>query len=523
MRKSLYVVIFFFVVFLSATVSRAEKCSKCGKEADLDNVDSLELEFRQMYLDKVKDYISSKHSGLINSNSLLTMDILCELFNIPARKALYEDDDTFELLKQAEDQLQAERMNKSIGDTLPYEKVRADIRDTLPGLRLEDDFQGWLYEAPQNGVIGFALNDLKVKPEVKIERVCNKCRMFELDLNYNELKSLNIKLPTNIQLALKLDKIVKSSDIVILLSTMNAADHLLQSYLRLFSNERFVLGLDAYDGSPDWSNPEINKQVLEAVHETINKQCDNNFPPVLSTLITEFGFPTLTFDKYHPTRSHVHSIRFPYGSVDFANMRENIVSFLEARCPNAVCFGAATAITHLANYPDYDKLLEQHYDLLKTAHEQCYTDGRMIPTLEEFKTSGQRIAHVMSYSLIDAKVVRDIMTDKICNYYKAINSSPYYKVPFILLLDEQYGVWVKKRKRDYSYMVHKYSDSEKEMLIQNLIKDKLSKMGLKNQKVTTILVECGPPTIFSKEKNELLNDYCLDFVVRANRLPSYNF
>ncbi|QSH41424.1 hypothetical protein P0136_08120 [Lentisphaerota bacterium ZTH] len=516
MRKSLYAVILFFVVFLSASVSRAEKCSKCGEETDLDGTDTIEFEFRQMYLDKVNDYISSKHSGLINSNSLLTMNVLCELFNIPARKELYKDTGTFELLEQAEGHLQAERISKSIGDTLPYEKVRADIRDTLSGLRLNDDFQNWPFEAPQNAVVGFESND----PEVERERVCKKCGMFTLNLNYKGISTHNIKLPTNIQLALKLDKIVKSSDIVILLSTMNAADNLLLSYLRLFSNERFVLGLDAYDGSPDWSNPELNEQVFQAVHETINKQYDD-FTPNLSRLITELGFPTLSFYKYHPNKSYVCGIRSASGNDGYASIRENIVNFLEARCPNAVCFGAATPITHLGDYQtDYDKFVEQYYDLMKTAHEQCHKGDSKFPALEKLKTSEKWNAqNVMSWQFTAARVVRGIMTEKICNYYKAINSNPNYKVPFILLLDEQYGVWIKKVKGQYNCMVHKYSDTEKEMLIQNLIKDKLSKMGFNDLKVTTVCVNYGPQTIFSKEKNKLLNDYCLDFYVKANFFP----
>ncbi|QSH41800.1 hypothetical protein P0136_06165 [Lentisphaerota bacterium ZTH] len=514
MRKSLYVVIFFLVVFLLASISRAEECSKCGEETNVNGIDRLELEFRQMYLDKVKDYISSKHSGLINSNSLLTMNVLCELFDVPARKVFYREAATFELLEQAEAQLQTERMNKSIGDTLPYEKIRADIRDTMSGLRLNQRSINI-----QNAVLGFESNE----PQVEVERVCKNCRMLKLNLNDGCISSLNLKLPTNIQLALKLDKIVKSSDIVILLSTMNAADNLLLSYLRLFSNERFVLGLDAYDGSPDWSNPELNKQVFQAVHDTINKQYDD-FSPDLSSLITELGFPTLTFDKYFPTKSYGCCMRLPHGGHASASTRANLVNFVDARCPNAVCFGAATPITHLGDYrgdkdAGYDKLVEQHYDLIKTAHEQCYTDGRKVPTLEELKTSEKNNAQtVMSWQFTDAKVVRDIMTDKICNYYKAINSRTDHKVPLILLLDEQYGVWRKSVDDGYNqYMVHTYSDTEKKMLIQNLIKDKLS--DFKDLKVTTIYVEDGPQSIFSKEKNKLLNNYCLDFYVKANPLP----
>ncbi|QSH42361.1 hypothetical protein P0136_03160 [Lentisphaerota bacterium ZTH] len=510
MKRSLSIAFLFVVVFILSLISRAERCELCKVEIipdqdDSYNVDWAEFELRQMYLDKIKEYITSKHSTLIDSNELLTMDVLCELFNIPARDFIYEDKQTYNLLVHAENELQAKRMDQSIGNALTYERVRPDIRETLPELRFDD---GWFAEIlPENATLGFARDF----PEIETKTLCESCAFHNLTLSYNEdiIRGDVIKIPHNIQMALKLHKVVQSSNIIILLDKEGAADSLMLSYLNLFNNERFVLGLDAYDESPDWSDPKLNDEVAEVVWKSINDACEDDFPADLSRLITEFGLPVLTFDKYYS------ATRLEYDSD--ACIRDNLVSFLETRCPNAVCFGVSTAVTHLRDHDSkYDKLVEENYNLIKLAFEELFginKDG--FPSVDRLKTAAKsNLTGNWAYLFMRTKAVRSKVVDKICNYYKSINKSSKKGIPFILLLNEDYGVVFDQFEND-TYMLKKYNKAQKEALIQNLIKDKLSDLGYDNLKIVTFYVCHGAQVIFSKEKNDLLEDFCLDYFVQA--------
>ncbi|QSH41802.1 hypothetical protein P0136_06155 [Lentisphaerota bacterium ZTH] len=510
MKRSLSIAFLFVVVFMSHLVSKAERCEVCQVEIipDQDNsfiVDSAEFELRQMYLDKIKDYITSKHSTLIDSDELLTMDVLCELFNIPARDFIYKDKQTYNLLVHAENELQAKRMDQSIGNALPYERIRPDIRETLPELGFDD---GWFAEElPENATMGFGRDF----PEIETKTLCESCAFHNLTLSYDEniIKHDVIKIPYNIQMALKLHQVVQSSDIVILLDSGCAADSLMLSYLYLFNNERFILGLDAYDESPDWSDPKLNDEVAEVVWKSINNACEGDFPADLSRLITEFGLPVLTFEKYYS------ATRVEYNS--HACIRDNLVRFLETRCPNAVCFGVSPAVTHLRHHDSkYDKLVEENYNLIKLAFEELFgTNKDGFISVDRLKTAAKsNLTGNWAYLFRKTKAVRSKVVDKICNYYKLINKSSKKGIPFILLLGKDYGVLFDEFEDD-SYMLKKYSKAQKEALIQNLIKDKLSDLGYDNLKIVTFFVCRGGQVIFSKEKNDLLEDFCLDYFVQA--------
>ncbi|QSH42393.1 hypothetical protein P0136_02995 [Lentisphaerota bacterium ZTH] len=499
MKRSLSIAFLFVVVFILPLISRAARCSICEKECETFPTDRVEFELRKKYLNEIEGYITSKHSKLINDNELLNIGALFELFNIPARKVLYKDAKTYDLLKQAESQMQAEKMRQSVGNTLPYDKVRPDIREgNLSSLTVSEcEFDGDL-------------------PEIERNRICASCGLYKLNLAYDNenISPYALKVPMNIQLALKLHKIVESSDLVILLSYQHAADDLLLSYIKLFNNEKFVLGLDAYDGSPDWSNPELYKKVFQAVHKTICNQCEG-FSQDLSRLVTEFGFPVLTFDKYHPNRTF-----FDINNAHYASVRDNLVNFLEARCPHAFCFGASTAITHLGDHhTEYDKLVEEHYGLIRAAYEQYYGDSEeevKIPTVEELKTTERyNMQNCMAWRFIQTKVVRNSLTDKICNYYQAFNKNAKNKIPFIILLDQKYGLWWD----DSDFILKSYTVTQRELLIQNLIKNKLTDMGFESSKVTTVYVDHGVQSIFSKEKNDLLADFSLDYYMECNKKP----
>ncbi|QSH40684.1 hypothetical protein P0136_11990 [Lentisphaerota bacterium ZTH] len=493
MRKSLYVSFFFVLVFLTSFISKAAECAICGQECKKDErhaTDRIEFEFRKEYFDHLKEYINLTHSQLIENNKFYTLDLLCELFLIPPRQGLYKDDNFLTFFKKIEDAFQAEKLRQSIGDILSYDKMRQDIKDTLTNLQLNNDRTE--FECPLDNFL-----DLD-----KIV-ICNECSLSRLSMFYDHIDEHAVKMPINIQLALRLDKIINNSDIVIVLGSRESADNLLLSYLKLFNNKRFVLGLDAYDDSPDWSNPKFGKEICQAVHETINKQCDDGFPIELSRLITEFGFPILTFEKYYPNRTRFKRALFR-DDLPAASVRSNLVSFLEARCPNAVCFGFSTALTHLLYLADYNKAVKDNYELIKKVYGGA---GQRPPSLKEIILWDKLRKFGAQHNLSLSKVVRLEMVEKICRYFNAINKG---EIPFVILVDRAYGLWFDPM--DYHIALNAYSKTKNQLLIQNLIKEKLGH----RKKVTTIYVNKGPAAIFSKEKNDFLSNFCLDYVISVN-------
>ncbi|QSH40678.1 hypothetical protein P0136_12020 [Lentisphaerota bacterium ZTH] len=502
MRKSLCISIIYVIIFAGSFISKAATCAICSQEYDKPehcSADFVEYEFRKLYEKQIKEYIQSEHVELIADT--LDLNTLCELYNIPARQMFYSYSNTYGLLKNAEEKLQAKRLKQSVGDILPYDKIRKDIKDTLSDLQINENRTGF---------------ECTCLPEIDERKICSSCSLCKLSLDYDkEVNPDAVKMPVNIQLALKLEEIVKNSDVVVLLGRQHYADLLLLSYLKLFSNKRFVLGLDAYDPQLDWTDPELNKQVFQAVHDTINMQY-NDFSPYLSRLITNLGYPILNYEKYFYSKNYFDG-RF-FRNAHYASVRENLVSFLDARCPNAVCFGVSTALTQLKCLRSYDTAIEVNYDLLKDAYEDL---GKPVPTLKEaLHEERTTILTGMTWAEFPkSKTVRQRMVDKIGSYFRAVNRPGEPKVPFIILLEDIYGLWMDESDR----VPEKYTAGQKQLLIQNLIKEKLINLGFKDadKKVTTVLVPQlvigARGAIFSKEKNDFLNDLCLDYVVSVNR------
>ncbi|QSH41426.1 hypothetical protein P0136_08110 [Lentisphaerota bacterium ZTH] len=496
MNKIMNASFIFVLFFMTGMTLRAEECVLCGNQCSIGDskvTDSVEFELRKMYLEKIKEYIRSTHSELLKSDNIFDLDKLCELYNIPARKGVYQDDELFTLFSEVENQMQSRRLEGSIGDSLPYEKIRPDIKNTTLKLGLgQSDFE--MLESDSN---------------IDTITVCNECSLCESLFSYNFTDYSSAKTPLNIQLALKFDRIVNGSDVIILLGAGNVAQFFLD-YLKLFSNKSFVLGIDFYDGSPDWSNPDLNAEITRLVHETIVKDCEN-FPADLSSLIIEYGFPVLSFEKYFPAKLHPNAV----SSSTFFDHYDSVVSFLDARCPNAVCFGTATALTQLAHLVNYEKAIEDNYRLLEEASKELNIEA---VSIDEAKTSKKTELQGYKFyaQMISTKVCRQKVADKVCHYFYAVNKGNNKKTPFILLLNGGYGLL----RNPSTFHLEKYTTQQRQLLIQNLIKEKLHEMNVEDAKVTAIYVSTlgtRASRLFSKEENAFLNDFCLDYVMVVDR------
>ncbi|QSH41422.1 hypothetical protein P0136_08130 [Lentisphaerota bacterium ZTH] len=495
MKKSFSIVFLFTFTMIFCLSLKAEvKCAQCGKmvsETVCQRMDTTEIEFRKLYLDIINNFTFKEHSELLDKYSgTLNQDMLNEIYHIPAREGLFKESETEMMAKAVEAEFQEKRLVKSVGDCLPYEVVRKDIKESSSGLSLPSESEV------------FEFNDDGYDDIIDTQQVCEHCRMGTLQ--YDDPDNAKCILPRNIQLALRLDRIVNDSDITIIFydNAISSLNNLLLSYYNLFSNKRFVLGIDSFDNSQDWSEEKLNEKILKIVHQEINKQCDNSFPLDLSALITGMGFPVFNFQRYSACRQPLNS--------DQDYLYDAAFSFFDARCKNAVCFGVESVVTNLGWVPDYKKAVEDNFAFLT---EVC-KDLTIKPPVNE-KEWVQQIDYwkMLAYNVLGtSKICRNEIARKISAYYAAVNKNrPDGNIPFVIVLKDEYGLV----RDDNGCILEEPAPDKKELLIQQLIKGHLNKFNLKDTRVTTIYAARSEGTyyVFSKDSNDLLTKFGFDYLM----------
>ncbi|QSH41804.1 hypothetical protein P0136_06145 [Lentisphaerota bacterium ZTH] len=496
MRRSLYMTVVFAIMLFTSFILKAEKCGQCGRvlsntENDLPRMEQTEIEFRKMYSRRLKEFLLEHHSDLISSygDNNLNIDMLYEFYHVPAKKELYEKPVNTNTSFEVEKRLLFKKLPPSIGDLLPYDEIRADIKDTMSGLKIiPERYSYW------ESVLDIENSDFDA---AELKPICDRCRNGILRLNtQNQPLSFT---PRNIQLVMKLNKLIDSSDILIVFEHGRTANFFLTSYFNIFNSKRFVFGVDVFDEELQSSYLKLNT-VREIIDDKINQfdgEDNKKDYKVLSKLIAEYGLPLLSMEKYLANRQGAF--------VDCIS--ENAVRFLETRCPNAFCFGAGSALSNLTE-SNYNKKIESYPDLFK---QLC----------NELNLSMDKGLSSHKYTLLTNKkdfpktvTLRKEVAQKIGVFYAAVNRdrSSKNRIPFIILLKDDYGI-----QKNQEGQIKRPAANEKEMLIQNILKEKLKCLNLRDVKVTTLYAHSSWYNnrfgIFSQRKDELLQALDLDYAV----------
>ncbi|QSH41936.1 hypothetical protein P0136_05460 [Lentisphaerota bacterium ZTH] len=501
MRKSVFLCMVFAVIFMSSFIAQGlVQCAQCAKMVDPANgrwIDATELEFRKLYADHFMGHIKRAHLSFISQHDETSLDCekFFEFYHIIAANRVFDESiqagrNAAAALIEVETELQSRGLPGSIGDLLPYHAVRKDIQDAASGLRVS------------------AFEFQPAEDDLEIRLICNECLVGKLP--YSRQRNLRAVIPYNIQLGLKFDQIVRSSNIVIILHQQTSslsANQFLIDYLKLFSSKSFVLGIDTIDdetGSTASELTEIRETLVEKFDEWNNEVKKNSCSyRDLIDLISAFGLPVLDLNKYQSRDWH---------QLDSNNIGD-LLNFVEKRCRNVVCFALETPLSSLIFLDEnaYNRAVDNHYGLLKQACEEFQIPT---PALRQAKTSHKPMMKSQLYPVFNSSLAnRNEIARKICAYFSAINRSggSHNDVPLIVTVNSYHGIL----RDENGYFDKEPNASKREQLIQSLVRKKLADMGLTDVRVTTILANYDPriPRIYSREKNMELNDFSLDYVM----------
>ncbi|QSH40868.1 hypothetical protein P0136_10990 [Lentisphaerota bacterium ZTH] len=492
MKKTAWVILIFAMIFTPIFVSNAVICIQCGQETetllDYSFLDSNEVKFRKIYLDHLLRYFRATHQGLISEHDL-DISKLYEYYHSPSADEYpsKSSEGNIDLKAQLiEREFMLKGLPESIGNSLPYEEIRNDIQETASGLHI------FLSELPPPAPQGV---------NIEQQPVCYKCLgiLPVQDQNTLSRKSNHTGTPFNIQLALRLNKIIDSSDIVIILSDQYptlSANQLLIDYFKLFSQKKVILGLEVFDEDEDFFSRLNIGFRKEYIQKDIGKACgDFDYKDIVS-LIIKYGLSSYNSRKY------LLSAR------DYNDPTTDLLRFIERRCCNTNVFGIDTPIsTGRFLEPRFFDLASKHYyELLNDICEEL--EISLLPLAKFGGVNRKELTSMFRSCIKNTKTCRNDIALKISAYFAAVNyeKSPDNRIPFIISVDSNYGL-----PKDKSGNVQFFNKHER--IIQSLIKSRLSDLKLQGVRVTTIRAYAGLPHIFSKEGNKDLDGCYLDYVI----------
>lgn len=490
MKKYVAFLLSFTISILFCTLLKAEQCAQCERELsdweETVQLDETEILLRRMYCDFINRYISEMHYDFINrsDDKELNLPRFYDHYHVPARDGLFKLSNITAMSIEVEEELASKVLPKSAGSELEYDKLGEDIKNTISGLKLSCH--------------GFEIGN--VEPSAK-DGVCYQCLEGILPFEHSRPTT-----PLNMQLAIRFNKIVEDSGIVIVLyedSVLFSANYFLLDYFKIFSGKRVVVGLEAFDEDGDFTRPEFEsvKQVIEErFNDYDGDQNNSNNYSIEVGIITSYCLPLLRFSKYAA-----------YGQLCDRSILD-LLKFIELRCRNTHCFGVQTPLAVMKSLDKYkfDRAVQAYYGLIKQVYEEF---NETPPSPEQIMHSHKdEFVSKLAAEYKSTNVCREEMAQKICRYYKVINPGRGKEsgIPFIISLRDDYGVI----RSSNDIIKEKPDPKEKESLIQVLVKKYLEESGFYDVRVTTVYVAANmTPCIYSQKKNALLEELCLDYVL----------